>query len=79
MQAMHTFGSNKIFAASDFFTYQASVLSLCHESEDMARHLPLKVNAEDYAADTRQQAPCGLPAKSITPAVRLAAVLLSRL
>ena len=26
MQAMHTFGSNKIFAASDFFTYQASAL-----------------------------------------------------
>lgn len=26
MQAMHTFGSNKIFAASDFFTYQASTL-----------------------------------------------------
>ena len=24
MQAMHTFGSNRIFAANDFFTYQAS-------------------------------------------------------
>ena len=28
MQATHTFGSNRIFAASDFFTYQVQRLPL---------------------------------------------------
>ena len=43
MQAMHTFGSNKIFAASDFFTYQASAqlhLLSTARYESCSLHLP---------------------------------------